>query len=53
VYRGESLGEGRTAYGVRLVFRSMESTLTDADVDALVAKLVAKLESELGVALRS
>jgi phenylalanyl-tRNA synthetase beta subunit len=31
----------------------MESTLTDADVDALVAKLVAKLESELGVALRS
>jgi phenylalanyl-tRNA synthetase beta chain len=53
VYRGESLGEGRIAYGVRLVFRSMESTLTDADVDALVAKLVSKLESELGVVLRS
>jgi phenylalanyl-tRNA synthetase beta chain len=35
VYRGGTLGEGRTAYGVRLVFRSIESTLTDADVDAL------------------
>jgi len=53
VYRGGTLGEGRTAYGVRLALRSNESTLTDADVDALVAKLVSKLESELGVTLRS
>jgi phenylalanyl-tRNA synthetase beta chain len=53
VYRGGTLGEGRTAYGVRLSLRSTESTLTDAAVDALVAKLVSKLESELGVTLRS
>jgi phenylalanyl-tRNA synthetase beta chain len=53
VYRGGTLGEGRTAYGVRLAFRSNESTLTDAEVDALIAKLVSKLESELGVTLRS
>ena len=53
VYRGGTLGEGRTAYGVRLALRSNEATLTDADVDALIAKLVSKLESELGVTLRS
>jgi len=53
VYRGGTLGEGITAYGVRLSFRSTESTLTDAAVDVLVAKLVSKLESELGVTLRS
>lgn len=53
VYRGANLGEGRTAYGARLTFRSNESTLTDAEVDAHIAKLVSKLESELGVTLRS
>ncbi|HXV13217.1 MAG TPA: phenylalanine--tRNA ligase subunit beta [Candidatus Krumholzibacteria bacterium] len=53
VYRGGGLGEGMTAYGVRLSFRSNDATLTDTDVDALIAKLVSKLESELGVVLRS
>ncbi len=52
VYRGDAL-EGKTAYGVRLSFRSNESTLKDTDVDTLVTKLVSKLESELGVTLRS
>jgi len=53
VYRGGNLGEGQTAYGVRLSFRSSDATLTDADVDALVTKLVVKVEAELGVTLRS
>ena len=53
VYRGESLPDGHTAYGVRLQFRSAEGTLRDADVDAAVAKVVSKLQSDLGVALRS
>jgi phenylalanyl-tRNA synthetase beta chain len=53
VYRGGTLGEGQTAYGVRLSFRSSDATLTDADVDALVTKMVAKVEAELGVTLRS
>jgi phenylalanyl-tRNA synthetase beta subunit len=38
---------------VRLSFRSSAGTLTDSDVDAIVARIVGKLESELGVALRS
>jgi len=53
VYRGESLPEGQTAYGVRLQFRSAEGTLRDADVDAAVAKVVSRLQSDLGVVLRS
>jgi phenylalanyl-tRNA synthetase beta chain len=53
VYHGGTLGEGKIAYGVRLSLRSTESTLTDAAVEVLIAKLVSKLESELGVTLRS
>jgi len=53
VYRGDSLPDGHTAYGVRLVFRSAAGTLRDADVDGAVAKVVSKLQSDLGVALRS
>jgi phenylalanyl-tRNA synthetase beta chain len=53
VYEGGSLPEGSTAIGVRLTFRSHEGTLTDADVDAVVEKIVRKLESEFSVRLRS
>ncbi|HEX5132913.1 MAG TPA: phenylalanine--tRNA ligase subunit beta [Candidatus Krumholzibacteria bacterium] len=53
VFRGESLGADRTAYGVRLAFRSSEGTLTDSDVDSVVARIVGKLDAELGVGLRS
>lgn len=53
VYQGGSLPDGHTAIGVRLTFRSHEGTLTDADVDAVVAKIVRRLESEFSVRLRS
>ena len=53
VYQGEHLVDGKTAYGVRLTFRSKEGTLTDNDVDAAVNNVIAKLETELGVVLRS
>lgn len=53
VFRGGNLPEGSTAYGVRMWFRSSEGTLTDAEVDAVLAKVIDKLQSELGVVLRS
>jgi len=53
VYQGAALGADRIAYGVRLSFRSATATLKDAEVDAIVARIVAKLEAELGVVLRS
>jgi len=53
VYQGDNLEAQSTAFGVRLVFRSKEATLKDAEVDAVVEKIVRKLHSELGVSLRS
>jgi phenylalanyl-tRNA synthetase beta chain len=53
VYAGESLGDDRTAYGVRLNFRSQERTLTDADVDKVIEKIVSNLKKQLGVELRT
>jgi len=53
VYRGPSLPEAATAYGVRLIFRSPERTLTDAEIDNVLEKVIQKLRSELGVTLRS
>jgi phenylalanyl-tRNA synthetase beta chain len=52
VYRGGSLPDGSTAYGVRLCFRSAGGTLRDTEVEAVVVKVIDKLRSELGVALR-
>ena len=53
VYRGENVPDGRTAFGVRLSFRSKDATLTDGEVDAVVARMLDKLQSDLGVTLRS
>lgn len=53
VYTGENIGEDHTAYGVRLNFRSTERTLTDADVDPVIEKMVANLKKQHGVELRS
>ncbi|MDH4037374.1 MAG: phenylalanine--tRNA ligase subunit beta [Candidatus Krumholzibacteria bacterium] len=53
VFRGASIDAEQTAYGVRLSFRSSEGTLKDSDVDAIVTRIVGKLEAELGVVLRS
>jgi phenylalanyl-tRNA synthetase beta chain len=53
VYKGESLPEGATAFGVRLLFRSAEKTLRDSEIDEIVEKVIHKLESELGVTLRA
>ncbi|MCH7548376.1 MAG: hypothetical protein IH969_02370, partial [Candidatus Krumholzibacteriota bacterium] len=53
VYRGDELPGGTMAIGVRLLFRSSDGTLTDADVDTVVDRMLTKLNSELGVALRS
>jgi hypothetical protein len=53
VYQGATVGADRIAYGVRLTFRSSDGTLTDGEVDAIVARIVTKLDAELGVALRS
>jgi len=53
VYHGDHVAGGKTAYGVRLFFRSPERTLTDPEVDEVIAKMLAKLSSDLAVELRT
>jgi len=53
VYRGEQIGTGKTAYGVRLSFRSKDKTLTDEEIDRIIDKVLTRLKNELSVTLRS
>lgn len=52
-YRGKGLPEGRRSVAVRLVFRAVDRTLTDAEVDKAISRLVQMLERELDVTLRT
>jgi phenylalanyl-tRNA synthetase beta chain len=52
-YRGEPLLPSQRSVTIRLVFRSPTDTLTDAAVDAAVARLRTSLERECDVAIRS
>lgn len=53
VYQGDNIVGGDIAFGVRVNFRSPDTTLTDADVDVVLERVIAKLNKELGVSLRS
>ncbi len=52
-YRGDRLGEGKKSYAFRMNFRSLEGTLDDETVDKTIEKVLASLQNELQVALRS
>ncbi len=52
-YRGNTLPHGMRSVAVRLVFRAVDRTLTDADVEQAVGRLRTSLERELDVTLRS
>jgi phenylalanyl-tRNA synthetase beta chain len=52
VYRGESLPDGATAFGVRVIFRSADRTLRDEEIDEVLEKVLQKLHNEHGVTLR-
>jgi phenylalanyl-tRNA synthetase beta chain len=52
-YRGKGLPDGRRSVAVRLVFRAADRTLTDAEVDKAIGRLIQMLERELDVTLRS
>jgi phenylalanyl-tRNA synthetase beta chain len=51
-YQGAGVAAGSISLSLRLTFRSAERTLTDAEVDAALAKIVAALESAHGAKRR-
>jgi phenylalanyl-tRNA synthetase beta chain len=53
VYRGEQVGAGRKSLAYRLTYQADDRTLTDKEVAKLRAKIVRRLERELGATLRS
>ncbi|MEJ2185402.1 MAG: phenylalanine--tRNA ligase subunit beta [Gemmatimonadota bacterium] len=52
VYRGKGVPDGHRSIAFRLRFRSPERTLTDDDADAAVARVLNRLQEELGVQRR-
>ncbi|MFI5172923.1 MAG: phenylalanine--tRNA ligase subunit beta [Chitinophagales bacterium] len=51
VYEGEKL-EGKKSYAIGLTFFNEERTLTDADVETVMNKLMSKYEKELNAVIR-
>ncbi len=53
LYRGPQVGDGRKSFAVRLILRSLDSTLTDADVERTVKRIEGRLLHQLGATLRA
>ncbi len=53
VYAGEQIPAGKKSFAVRLVFQAPDRTLTDAEVNGVLQKILGRLESHLGAVLRS
>ena len=52
VYEGPQVGAGKRSLAYRLTFRSMERTLSDADVNKVRVKIVRGLQHDLGATSR-
>jgi phenylalanyl-tRNA synthetase beta chain len=52
LYRGKGIPEGKKSLAFSLELRSEERTLTDADSEGVIQKVLEKLEKELGAVLR-
>ena len=52
VYTGKNLPQGKKSYAISFTLRNDHKTLTDAQVDTVMAKLLAQYQKVLGAALR-
>src|SRR5688572_16712116 len=53
VYRGPQAGAGKKSFTVRLVLRSPDGTLTDADVERALKRIEGRLLHQLGATIRT
>lgn len=53
VYRGTQAGEGKKSVAFRLKFQSLERTLTDAETDSAVQRLIERMAENYDAKLRS
>ncbi len=52
VYKGEQIGEGRSALTISMLFRSLEKTLTDEEVNAVLGEVKEALTQQVGASFR-
>ena len=52
IYRGKGVAEGKKSMAFSLELRADDRTLTDADSESVVSKVLAALEEKLGATLR-
>ena len=52
VYRGDKIPSGKKQYALSFVLQDLERTLTDAEVEKTMERVLGALQSELGAALR-
>ncbi len=52
VYSGEQLGQNKKSLAYSLAFRANEATMTDEEVDKLMARILKALEDKFGAVLR-
>ncbi len=52
VYKGDKMEKGKKSYAVSFVFQHPDKTLTDAEIEKVMGKLMSKYESELGAVIR-
>jgi phenylalanyl-tRNA synthetase beta chain len=53
VYRGGGVDSSRKSIGLGLILQDVSRTLTDADADQTMQKVMARLERELGAKIRT
>ena len=52
IYRGANLGEGKKSLAFSLELRADDRTLTDADTEPVISKVLEALSRECGAVLR-
>ena len=52
VYRGQGVPEGTKSIAIAVTLQPRERTLTDAEIEAAIAKIVAEVSKKTGASLR-
>ena len=52
-YHGPQVGDGKKSLAVRVVMQRNDATMTDAEADAAIGRILKALETELGATLRT